>query len=157
MFRAIYLVARGCVRIRDAAGKDHFSKQWPIDVGNIQGDVFSPWSFITGLASTLDRADGGRLDLDYDVRRLAGLARSMKRDWSGDWNEANVCNWVSDAWLLLGKTEKPPPASSDEEGSDGELVLEGWISKSYSWQQAWKQTAIAPSTEPATDTLNTDN
>ena len=49
IFRAIYEVARGMVRVNGVLGKKIFSEAFEINRGVVQGDIVSPVLFILAL------------------------------------------------------------------------------------------------------------
>ena len=70
--RSICEQANGTVRVRDAAGEDHFSDPFDIGQGSVQGDLGSPRVFITGVSGVTQEADSPRImDLDSEIRLQA--------------------------------------------------------------------------------------
>ena len=76
IFRAIYINAAGCVRVRAADGTELYSITFPIRRGVLQGDIFSPFGFIAAFALVMKRHDpgGGVSALGQMVIELLGYA-----------------------------------------------------------------------------------
>ena len=57
IIQSIFRVAHGCVKIRNSDGTSAFSDYFNINLGVLEGDIFSPVTFIVGLWRIFCRHD----------------------------------------------------------------------------------------------------
>eukprot|EP01050_Picozoa_sp_SAG11_P022341 SAG11_NODE_4201_length_2017_cov_1.398332_1_plen_326_part_00 len=110
-----------------------------INVGNIQGEIFSPWGFINLGSEICQAADGDRLDLDVDIRLQCN--RLLRLNRTAQWYDAPDDEVDAGAWEMSYK-ERADVDSDSDSGDDGASSYIGWHDKPANFREQWKDLTI---------------